>query len=70
MVKKVHYTWKDVEHMIVTLNNLIFFSGLSFIRWKPLSAQISFVSELLLRISKQKYTELSIGLISSIHRLI
>ena len=30
MVKKVHYTWKDVEHMIVTINNLMFADG-----WRP-----------------------------------
>ncbi len=30
MVKKVHYTWKDVEHMIVTLNNLMFADN-----WRP-----------------------------------
>ena len=30
MVKKIHYTWKDVEHMIVTLNNLMFADN-----WRP-----------------------------------
>ena len=30
MVKKVHYTWKDIEHMIVTINNLMFADG-----WRP-----------------------------------
>ena len=30
MVKKVHYTWKDIEHMIVTLNNLMFADN-----WRP-----------------------------------
>ena len=30
MVKKVHYTWKDIEHMIVTINNLMFADN-----WRP-----------------------------------
>ena len=30
MVKKVHYTWKDIEHMIVTINNLMFAD-----EWRP-----------------------------------
>ena len=30
MVRKVHYTWKDVEHMIVTLNNLMYADN-----WRP-----------------------------------
>lgn len=30
MVKKVHYTWKDIEHMIQTINNLMFADG-----WRP-----------------------------------
>lgn len=30
MVKKVHYTWKDVEHMIVTINNLMYADN-----WRP-----------------------------------
>jgi hypoxanthine phosphoribosyltransferase len=30
MVKKVHYTWKDVEHMIMTINNLMYADG-----WRP-----------------------------------
>ena len=29
-VKKVHYTWKDIEHMIQVINNLMFVDG-----WKP-----------------------------------
>ena len=30
MVKKVHYTWKDVEHMIMTINNLMYAD-----KWRP-----------------------------------
>lgn len=30
MVKKVHYTWKDIEHMIVSINNLMYTDG-----WRP-----------------------------------
>lgn len=30
MVNKVHYTWKDIEHMIQTINNLMFADG-----WRP-----------------------------------
>lgn len=30
MVKKVHYTWKDIEHMIMTINNLMYADG-----WRP-----------------------------------
>ena len=30
MVKKVHYTWKDIEHMIVSINNLMYADG-----WRP-----------------------------------
>jgi len=30
MVKKVHYTWKDIEHMIVSINNLMFADN-----WRP-----------------------------------
>lgn len=30
MVKKVHYTWKDIEHMIVTINNLMYADN-----WRP-----------------------------------
>ena len=30
MVKKVHYTWKDIEHMIGVINNLMYTDG-----WKP-----------------------------------
>ena len=30
MVKKVHYTWKDIEHMIQVINNLMYVDG-----WKP-----------------------------------
>lgn len=29
-VKKVHYTWKDIEHMVNVLNNLMFADG-----WRP-----------------------------------
>jgi len=29
-VKKVHYTWKDIEHMIQVLNNLMYADG-----WRP-----------------------------------
>jgi len=30
MVNKVHYTWKDIEHMIDTINNLMFADN-----WRP-----------------------------------
>ncbi len=30
MVKKVHYTWKDIEHMINVINNLMFADN-----WRP-----------------------------------
>ena len=30
MTKKVHYTWKDIEHMIQVINNLMFVDN-----WKP-----------------------------------
>ncbi len=30
MVSKVHYTWKDIEHMIDTINNLMFADN-----WRP-----------------------------------
>lgn len=30
MVNKIHYTWKDIEHMIQTINNLMFADG-----WRP-----------------------------------
>ena len=30
MIKKVHYTWKDIEHMIMTINNLMFADN-----WRP-----------------------------------
>lgn len=30
MVKKVHYTWKDVEHMIQVINNLMYADN-----WRP-----------------------------------
>lgn len=30
MVKKVYYTWKDIEHMVSTLNNLMFAD-----KWRP-----------------------------------
>ena len=30
MTKKVHYTWKDIEHMIQVINNLMYVDG-----WKP-----------------------------------
>lgn len=30
MIKKVHYTWKDVEHMIQTINNLMYVDN-----WRP-----------------------------------
>ncbi len=30
MVKKVHYTWKDIEHMINNINNLMFADN-----WRP-----------------------------------
>jgi uncharacterized protein len=30
MIKKVHYTWKDVEHMIQSINNLMFADN-----WRP-----------------------------------
>ena len=29
-IKKKYYTWKDIEHMIVTINNLMFTDG-----WRP-----------------------------------
>jgi hypoxanthine phosphoribosyltransferase len=29
-IKKVHYTWKDIEHMITTINNLMFADN-----WRP-----------------------------------
>lgn len=29
-VRKVHYTWKDIEHMIQVINNLMFADG-----WRP-----------------------------------
>jgi uncharacterized protein len=29
-IKKVHYTWKDIEHMVVTINNLMYADG-----WRP-----------------------------------
>tara|TARA_B100001248_G_scaffold262730_1_gene261807 strand:+ start:25378 stop:25911 length:534 start_codon:yes stop_codon:yes gene_type:complete len=30
MIKKAHYTWKDIEHMITSINNLMFADG-----WRP-----------------------------------
>jgi hypoxanthine phosphoribosyltransferase len=30
MIDKVYYTWKDIEHMIVTINNLMFADN-----WRP-----------------------------------
>jgi hypoxanthine phosphoribosyltransferase len=30
MVNKVHYTWKDIEHMIQTINNMMFADN-----WRP-----------------------------------
>ena len=30
MVDKVHYTWKDIEHMITTINNLMYADN-----WRP-----------------------------------
>ena len=30
MVKKVHYTWKDIEHMVMSINNLMFADN-----WRP-----------------------------------
>lgn len=30
MTKKVHYTWKDIEHMIMVLNNLMYADN-----WRP-----------------------------------
>lgn len=30
MVKKVHYTWKDIEHMVSSINNLMFADS-----WRP-----------------------------------
>lgn len=30
MVKKIHYTWKDIEHMINVINNLMFADN-----WRP-----------------------------------
>lgn len=29
-IKKVHYTWKDIEHMVVTINNLMYADD-----WRP-----------------------------------
>jgi len=29
-IKKVHYTWKDIEHMVVSINNLMYADG-----WRP-----------------------------------
>lgn len=30
MVDKIHYTWKDIEHMIQSINNLMFAD-----QWRP-----------------------------------
>ena len=30
MVKKIHYTWKDVEHMVMSINNLMYTDN-----WRP-----------------------------------